>query len=90
MAKGEISWKRRDEDGETLQLYARKSGHHWHFFIRRRRYDNWQPLTDPPLEDWRELLDGVRRRAARRLIRPEEVERVLKRIQELFPEAGAD
>ena len=85
MGKGEISWKRRDEDGEALQIYARRTGHRWHFFVRQRRYDNWQPLLDPPLEDWIELLDGVRRRAARRLMRPEEVQRVQKRIQELFP-----
>ena len=44
-------------------------------------------MENPPLEDWLELLDAIRRRAARRLLRPEEVERVSKRIRELFPEA---
>jgi hypothetical protein len=39
------------------------------------------------LEDWLELLDSVRRRAARRLLRPEEPGRVEKRIRELFPDA---
>ena len=58
--------------------------------MRERRYDQWQRLEDPPLEDWLELLDGVRRRAARRLLRPEEEGRVRKLILERFPDAAVD
>ncbi|HWN93448.1 MAG TPA: hypothetical protein VNT99_00325 [Methylomirabilota bacterium] len=87
MAKAEISWKRDTEAGETLQVYAHHVGNRWIFYQRAKRFDDWQENEDPPLEDWLELLDGVRRRINRRLVRPEEEERVTKRIRELFPEA---
>ena len=56
------------------------------FFVREQRYDMWQPLTDPPLDDWIELLDAVQRRIARRLLRPEEEARLKRTIRERFPE----
>lgn len=87
MAKAEISWKRSNEEGEKLQVYAHRVGDRWNFYLRSRRFDQWQSVADPVLEDWLELLDGVRRRAARRLLRPEEVQRVEKAIRERFPEA---
>ena len=62
-------------------------GDRWKFFLRSRRFDQWQAVPNPILEDWLLLLDGVRRRAARRLQRPEEVQRVEKAIRERFPEA---
>jgi hypothetical protein len=86
-AKAEISWKRRTEEGERLEIYAHHVGNRWNFFVRTRRFEQWQPLEQPPLEDWLELLDAVRRRVARRLLRPEEVERVERTIRESFPEA---
>jgi hypothetical protein len=87
MAKGEISWKRRTEEGVRLQIYAKKAGDQWKFFVREQRYDQWQAQPDPPLEDWLELLDGVRRRVARRLLRPEDETRVKSLIKDHFPEA---
>ena len=87
MAKGEISWKRTNEDGEKIQVYAHHVGNRWIFFWRERRYDEWEPLEDPPLEDWLELLDGVQRRISRRLIRPEEEHLIKKTIIERYPEA---
>jgi hypothetical protein len=87
MAKAEISWVRSAADGEKFQVYAHHVGDQWNFYIRQRRYDQWGPLKQPPLEDWLELLDGIRRRVQRRLLRPEEIQRVEKRIRELFPEA---
>jgi hypothetical protein len=86
MGRGEISWVRRNEEGEKLQIYAHREGDRWNFYARLRRYDQWEPLEQPPLEDWVELLDGVRRRAQRRLLRPEEVPRVERMIRERFPE----
>jgi len=74
----------------TLQVYAQHVGREWRFYARERRYDQWQAVTDPPLEDWLELLDGVRRRINRRLLRPEEEARVKKRVRELFPDAKID
>jgi hypothetical protein len=90
MAKAEISWKRVTEDGEKLQIYVQHVGRDWLFFARGRRYDQWQRVEEPPLEDWLELLDAVRRRINRRLLRPEEEGRVLKSIRERFPEAGME
>ena len=87
MAKSEISWVRTDEEGEKFQVYAHRIGDQWKFYIRHRRFDEWQENEQPPLEDWLELLDGVRRRVQRRLVRPEEVQRIEKKIRELFPEA---
>jgi hypothetical protein len=87
-AKAEISWRRVDEAGVRLQVYARHAGREWRFFVRERRYDCWQALPEPPLEDWLELLDAVRRRINRRLLRPEEEDRVKASIQQRFPEAA--
>lgn len=86
MAKAEISWRRTTEDGEKVQVYAQHIGDRWKFFIREKRYDPWQPMKNPPLEDWLELLDSVQRRITRRLQRPEEEARLKKTIRELFPE----
>lgn len=85
-AKAEISWKRRTPEGERREVYAHHVGDRWNFYVRERRYDRWEPLNEPPLEDWLELLDAVRRRVARRLLRPQEVARVRKLIREQFPE----
>jgi hypothetical protein len=87
MAKAEISWKRLAEDGRKLQVYAQHVGREWKFFTREKRYDQWQAVEEPPLEDWLELLDAVQRLINRRRIRPEEEARVKKTIRELFPEA---
>ncbi len=87
MAKGEISWTRTNDEGDKLQIYAHRIGSQWTFYYRRRRFDDWAVNEEPPLDDWLELLDGVKRRVPRRLVRPEEVQRIEKRIRELFPEA---
>jgi hypothetical protein len=87
MAKAEISWRRVTEDGEKLQVYAQHVSRKWVFYARGKRYDQWQKITDPPLEDWLELLDSVRRRINRRLLRPEEEARVLKSIRERYPDS---
>jgi hypothetical protein len=85
MAKAEISWRRKTESGERLDVYAQHVGDQWRFYARERRYDQWQAVARPPLEDWLELLDAVRRRINRRLLRPEEEERVKRMILERFP-----
>jgi hypothetical protein len=90
MAKAEISWKRVTEEGIRLQVYAQHVGRDWRFFARERRYDQWEAIADPPLEDWLELLDSVQRRINRRLLRPEEEGRVKKSIRERFPEANLE
>ena len=87
MAKAEISWNRVSEDGQKRQAYAHHVGTGWIFYSRAKRFDEWEENKNPPLEDWLELLDGVRRRINRRLLRPEEEARVVKRIRELYPEA---
>jgi hypothetical protein len=85
-AKAEISWKRTTEEGKTLQSYARHVGNRWIFFQREKRFDQWEELENPPLEDWLELLDSVQRRINRRLLRPEEEAKLKKTIAEKFPD----
>ena len=87
MAKAEISWKRVQQDGIKIQVYVQHVGREWLFFARERRFDQWQRIKDPPLEDWLKLLDAVQRRINRRLLRPEEEARVMKSIRERFPDA---
>ena len=87
MGRAEISWKKRTEEGEKREVYAKHVGDQWQFFEREKRFDDWQPLPQPLLEDWVELLDGVRRRINRRLLRPEEEERVIKAIRLRYPDA---
>jgi hypothetical protein len=84
-AKAEISWKRVNEDGGKVAVYAQHVGNQWKFFMRGARYDEWQAVAEPPLEDWLELLDAVQRRIGRMLLRPEEETRLKKTINEKFP-----
>lgn len=86
MPKAEISWRRVTAEGVRLQVYAQHVGKAWLFYARERRYGRWQALDQPPLEDWLELLDSVKRRIGRRLLRPEEEGRVKQSIRERFPE----
>jgi hypothetical protein len=84
-AKAEISWKRRTEAGIKLEVYAQHVGDRWLFYAHERRFDRWQAVANPPLEDWLELLDAVERRINRRRLRPEEATRLKKTIVERFP-----
>jgi hypothetical protein len=86
MPKAEISWKRVTPDGRTLQCYARHSGRQWIFHQREKRFDRWEQVKNPPAEDWLALLDSVRRRINRRLLRPEEEALLRKIIAERFPD----
>lgn len=90
MPKAEISWKRVTDDGVKLQVYAQHVGRDWRFFTRERRYDRWQPVPEPPLDDWLKLLDAVHRGINRRRVRPEEEQRVRDSIRQRFPEAELD
>lgn len=89
-AKAEISWRRTTGEGVRIQVYARHVGGEWLFFVRERRFDRWEAVEEPPLEDWLELLDAVQRRINRRLLRPEEEDRVKKSIRERYPDAEVD
>jgi hypothetical protein len=85
MPKAEISWRRVTEDGEKLQVYAQHIGREWHFFQRQKRFDEWVEIAKPPLEDWLELLDAVRRLINRRRYQPIDEEHLTRRIREHFP-----
>ena len=87
MGRAEISWKKRTEEGEKREVYAKHVGDQWLFYAREKRFDDWEALPQPPLDDWLELLDGVRRRIGRRLLRPEEEQRGIKAILLRYPEA---
>lgn len=86
-AKAEISWKRVTEDGIRLQIYVQHVGGEWRFFRREKRYDQWQAVESPPLDDWLALLDSIRRRIGRGLLGPQEEPLVIKSIRERFPDA---
>ena len=87
MPKAEISWKRKTDAGEKLQVYAQRVSRAWRFFVREKRFDQWQPVPEPPLEDWLLLLDAVQRMVNRRRLQPDDEERLRGRIRERFPEA---
>jgi hypothetical protein len=87
MAKAEIGWTGSTEEGVKREVYAQHVGDRWIFRHRLQRFDQWQLLEQPPLDDWLQLLDAVRRRIARDLLRPEEEARVLTAIRERFPQA---
>jgi len=86
MAKAEIGWKRVTEDGKKLQVYVQRVSRDWRFFHREKRFDQWMPVAEPPLEDWMELLDAVQRMVTRRRLQPDDEEHVRRRIRERFPE----
>jgi hypothetical protein len=86
MPKAEISWKRVTVAGEKIQVYARRASREWRFFERGKRFDRWQPVPEPPLEDWLMLLDAVQRLVHRRRLQPDDEEWLRRRIHERFPE----
>ncbi|MGO8764764.1 MAG: hypothetical protein ACLQSR_06475 [Limisphaerales bacterium] len=87
MPKAEISWKRVTGEGVKLQVYAHHVGRDWKFFQREKRFEVWQPVPEPPLEDWLELLDAVRRMIPRRRYHPADEKDLRGKILERFPEA---
>jgi hypothetical protein len=87
MPKAEISWKRVTDEGVKLQVYAQRVSRDWRFFQREKRFDQWQPVPEPPLEDWLLLLDAVQRMVNRRRLQPKDEDRLRQRIRERFPEA---
>jgi hypothetical protein len=88
MPKAEISWKRVTDEGVKLQVYAQHVGRDWIFFHRLKRFDQWQLVPEPPLEDWMELLDALQRLITRRRYQPDDEDRLRAKIRERFPEAG--
>jgi hypothetical protein len=87
MGRAEVSWKSRNEEGQKREVYVKHVGDQWVFYAREKRFDEWEAVPSPPLDDWLELLDGVRRRIGRRLLRPEEEDRVKKLILDRYPDA---
>ena len=83
MPSRDISWTRRNEDGESMEIYVEQVGDRWIFRSRRRRPEEWHVVENPPLEDWQQLLDAVERRIGRQLMKPIEAERLKKIIQSL-------
>ena len=78
---------RRDDAGERWDVYAQLVGRDWKFFARQRRYELWQAIETPSIEDWLELLDALRRLSGRRRYTPDDVKRVENTIHERFPGA---
>jgi hypothetical protein len=87
MPKAEISWRRVTPEGLKLQVYVRRVGRDWRFFARQRRFEPWQAVAHPPLEDWLALLDAVQRLVTRRRLQPADETRLRRRIREQYPES---
>ncbi len=85
MARADISWVRTDENGDKLVVYAEQVRARWDFFCRAGRHDDWEVLENPTVEDWREVLDGVRRRTQRRQYAPGEAEKLEAILRKRFP-----
>ena len=68
-------------------MKAQKTGNRWHFHIRGRKFEDWQLLDEPLLEDWLELLDNVKRRIARKKVPFDEEARLTATIRERYPKA---
>jgi hypothetical protein len=84
--KSEIGWTRRLEDGTKVDVAAHRNGVRWVFEMQTHRYEPWEEMKTPLLEDWLELLAAVERRVIRRTAKPEEPDRIRKLIRERFPE----
>ena len=85
MAKAEIGFERTLEDGTRRDVYVAHNGGQYRFFARGKRFDHWEAVKEPPIEDWIEFLDCVRRRIARRKLMPDEETRVMQAIHDRFP-----
>ena len=81
---------RKTEDGIRYEISCRRFGGEWLFYQQFKRGEDWELIKQPPLEDWLELLDTVRRRINRRLLRPEEETSVKKMIYDRFPGTKLD
>jgi len=88
--KSEVGWTRKSEDGVKYEISCRRYGGEWLFFQQFKRGEDWELVKNPLLEDWLELLDTVRRRINRRLLRPEEEISVKKMIYDRFPGTKLD
>ena len=91
--KADIGWTTHTEDGGKRHVYAQHIGDQWKFFERPKRRGSeiqWVELENPPLPDWLELLDALERGMVRRRYKPDEIDRIRKRIRELFPEHSFD
>ena len=69
-----------------MEYYARNERGLWKFFQRERRFEKWEAYSEPVLDDWLELLDGVRRRIPRRKMEPADERRLVQTIMEKFPD----
>ncbi len=87
MAKVELSWRRTTPEGSRLQVCAQCVGQEWRFFSRERRFERWESMEEPPLEDWLELLDAVQRLIPRGRFQREDETRIRRRIRETCPGA---
>lgn len=86
-AKAEFGWTRRLEDGSKLHVSVQLVGDQWRFFHQTKRFEKWEAVPTPPIEDWLQLLDTVERLVPRRRYMPDDAQRLRRTIREKFPEA---
>jgi hypothetical protein len=87
--KVEIGWTTLGEDGVKRHVFATKFGGEWRFYERPKRKGRdieWTEIDPVPLPEWLELLEALERRAPRDLTPPDQIEKVRRKIRELYPE----
>ena len=88
--KGEIGWRRKTPEGRRLNVIAKSVGRDWRFLHQTGRFEKWEPVPEPPIEDWLALYDAVERRVHRRKQTPKDLDNVKRHIRERFPEHQFD
>lgn len=88
MPRLEVTWSSETADGEKRQVCGRGGGDRWVFYARRKRFDNWEELASPTLEDCLALLDGVRRLGGRHRATAKDEAQLRAFIRKRFPDAG--
>ncbi|MBI3882042.1 MAG: hypothetical protein HY301_18520 [Verrucomicrobia bacterium] len=85
--KAEIGWTRKMEDGTKVAVCAREHGKRWSFYQQTDRFEKWEPIAKPALDDWLSLLELVERMIPRRRYVPADADQIRRLIREKFPEA---
>lgn len=85
-----LGWKETDAEGQRWEVEAHHERNHWTFAKRTGRRGEWQPVGEPSVADWEQLLDLLARKHQRRRCAWRDVEEVqgfLKEAKSKEPQA---
>lgn len=83
-----IAWKRLDEGRKVEIEVERGLDRQWTFYQRWGR-NRPRMRFEAPIEEWLELLDAVKRRVGRGLMKPKDVEALEEEISLRFYRRGS-